>query len=227
VRPRRFVVSLLALLSACGLVVEPASGTSCAFVIEWNGVVYGAADLDRSVAFGASLGEATVPACEDTAEAGCEREGGEKIDIFRLRGIDPHVAFGAPSPFGRDAFLAPGFFPELPDHPLHDAVYGSPRRPDERAGWRCGEPILNLRGSVMHTPGSGLVFGVRFEGEVVRTEAGRTVVFVDARTSITGFDEYGLPRITEGDRVRATVRECTASGGRYKVVADAITNASR
>jgi hypothetical protein len=40
-----------------------------------------------------------------------------------------------------------------------------------------------------------------------------------------GFDEFGLPRITEGDRIRATVRECTGSGQRYKVVAGAISNA--
>jgi hypothetical protein len=69
------------------------------------------------------------------------------------------------------------------------------------------------------------VFGVRFEGDVVRRDVGRTSVFVDARTTIAGFEEFGLPRIQAGDRIRATVRECTASGGRYKVVADAIAPA--
>lgn len=42
---------------------------------------------------------------------------------------------------------------------------------------------------------------------------------------MTGFDAFGLPRIVEGDRIQATVRECSASGGRYKVVAEAISNA--
>jgi hypothetical protein len=58
----------------------------------------------------------------------------------------------------------------------------------------------------------------------VRRQYGHTALFVDARTTISGFDEFELPRIVEGDRIRATVRECTASGGRYKVVADAIAN---
>ena len=44
-------------------------------------------------------------------------------------------------------------------------------------------------------------------------------------TTITGFDEHGLPRIKEGDDLVATIRERTASGGRYKVVADSISRA--
>lgn len=46
-----------------------------------------------------------------------------------------------------------------------------------------------------------------------------------ARTAIEGFDQFGLPRLLEGDRIQATVRECSASGGRYKVVPDLISQA--
>jgi hypothetical protein len=35
----------------------------------------------------------------------------------------------------------------------------------------------------------------------------------------------GLPRLLEGDRIQATVPECSASGGRYKVVPDSISQA--
>jgi hypothetical protein len=108
---------------------------------------------------------------------------------------------------------------------LHEAAFGSPRRPNERAGWRCGALLPGLVGVVTTTPGWGSIFRVRFEDERVRRDEGETSVFVDARTEITGFDEDGLPRIVAGDRIRATVRECTASGGRYKVVADSIMNA--
>ena len=73
------------------------------------------------------------------------------------------------------------------------------------------------------TPGWGWVFQVRFEDERIQRQDGRTALVVDAQTRITGFDQNGLPHIEEEDRLRATVRECTASGDRYQVVADSIT----
>jgi hypothetical protein len=221
--PPRFVLCVTALLAGCGLIIGPATA-SCAYGIVWNGVPYDAGDFERPVAFGPSLGEATVPPCEDQGSAGCRHGKDEAVTtVYRLRGIDPHVAVGGPSSQGREVFLAAGFFPQLPDHPLHELAYGSTRRPNERAGWRCGPAILDLVGTVTQTPGWGRVFGVRFEGGHVRRQFGRTAVFVDARTSVTGFDAFGLPHVTEDDRLRATVRECSASGQRYKVVADSIS----
>jgi Family of unknown function (DUF6281) len=224
--PRRFVIVLAGLLSACGLVVGPASG-SCAFLIEWNGVLYDEPNIAQAPRFGPALGAGTMPACDDTGSSGCSRLHGEdeqSIAIYRLPDIDPHVAFGAVAPWGdRQPFLAPGFFPQLPGHPLHDAIYGSPKRPTERAGaWHCGEPITNLAATVTNTSGLGNGFGARFEADLVRRDSGFTFVWVDARKTVTGLDEYGLPHVAVGDRIRATVRECTASGERYKVAADSI-----
>lgn len=224
--PHRFVIVLAGLLSACGLIVGPASG-SCAFVIEWNGVHYGELNIDQAPRFGPSLGEGAVPACDDTGSSGCSRLHGEddqSIAIYRLRGVDPHVAFGALTPWGdRQPFLAPGVFPELPSHPLHEAIYWSPRRPSERrGGWHCGEPIPDLTGRVTVSPAGGGFLGVRFEGDRVRRDVGFTDVQIVAQTKVTGFDEYGLPHIVEGDALHATAHECTASGRRYKVVADSI-----
>jgi Family of unknown function (DUF6281) len=225
--PRRFVIALAALLTACGFVVGPASG-SCAFVIEWDGVVYDSPNIDQSPRFGPSLGEGTVPACDDTETGGgCDRLHGEddqSIAIYRLPGVDPHVAFGAVTPWGdREPFLAAGFFPQLPGHPLHEAIFGSPNRPSERSGpWHCGDPITNLVGTVTSTSGVGRGFGARFEGNRVRRQYDYTAVAVDAKTTVTGFDEFGIPHIAEGDTLHATVRECTASGERYQVVADSI-----
>jgi hypothetical protein len=223
VAPLRFVACLVAVLAASGVLIGPVSANSCSVAIEWNGVRYEAGNLNRHVAFGPSVGEASVPTCDEAA--GCRAKGSEKVQAFRLQGVNPHVVLGATTALGRDVFFAPGFFPQLPDHPLHEAVYGSASRPNELAGWRCGKAIPDLLGTVVGSPGWGAVFGVRFEGGRVRRQYDLTAVFVDARTTITGFNEFGLPRIMEGVSIRATVRECTASGGRYKVVPDEISNA--
>lgn len=170
-----------------------------------------------------------MPACSDEG-AGCASDEGNRVSVgrvslFRLPGVDPHVAVGARGPLGREVYLAAGYFPQLPDHPFHKAAYGSARRPNEQTGWRCGTSIRDLVGTVVNeTPGWGWVFQVRFESNRVRRQYGRTALSVDAHTTITGFDEFGLPRIEEEDHLRATVRECTASGDRYKVVADSISN---
>ena len=97
------------------------------------------------------------------------------------------------------------------------------KQPNERAGaWRCEEPIPDLTGQLV---GYGNRTRERFEVDVVGRDAGSTPLFVDARTVIEGFDQFGLPRLLEGDRIQATVRECSASGGRYKVVPDLISPA--
>lgn len=223
----RFAVGITSVLAVSGLLVSVASA-SCARLLFWDGVRYDGTgrNFAKQVRFGGQVGEALNPPCNDTggsSEPGCEGEVGEAVPVFRLAGIDPEVAVGARH-YEREVYLAAGYFTELPDHPLHIAIFKSPWLPNERAGWRCGPPILDLPGAVVNqTPGAGWVFQVRFEGDRVRREVGRTALFVDARTRIDGFDRNGLPYIEEGDRLRATVRECTASGGRYKVVADTIS----
>jgi hypothetical protein len=221
-RPFRFALCIAAMLSACGLTVGPALA-SCVFLIEWNGVLYDPWSNEPPVSLGKSVGQARVPSCNDTGQAGCEREQDGSIEVFRVAGVDPHVALAAHGSAGQDLFLADGFFPQLPDHPLHTLIYGSSQRPNERArAWQCGEKIRQLTGEVV---GSGTRPRVRFEGDFVRRDAGSTPLFVDVQTTIEGFDEFGLPRLLEGDMIQATVRECTASGGRYKVVPDSISPA--
>jgi Family of unknown function (DUF6281) len=103
----RSALGLVALLGSCGLLVGPAGATSCPLLLEWNGVRYDAGNFDRQVAFGASVGEATVPPFGEGA--GCSRGDGEKVRVFRLPGVDPHVAVGAAGPLGREVYLAAGF----------------------------------------------------------------------------------------------------------------------
>lgn len=106
------------------------------------------------------LGEG-VARCVDTetSGAGCggggRDDGAEALEVFRLPGVDRAVAVGARRPFGSTAYLAPGYLVAVPSHPLHDKVYGSARKPNERAGWDC-DPIA-LVGTVVHAPrGTGV-----------------------------------------------------------------------
>jgi hypothetical protein len=174
------------------------------------------------VPFGEGLDAGAIPSCSDEGGVGCRGAKAARVEVFRLHGIDPAISIGVLEGGARVYYVAPGYFPELSDHPLHDAIFeGRSDRPDERAGWRCGSP-LDLSGTAVRTPGWGTIFAVRFAGDQVRRQYGYTAVFVDARSRIAGFDRKGIPYIEAGDKLRASVRECTASGERYKVVADLI-----
>ena len=219
-KPFRFTLWIAVMLSACGLIVAPAFA-SCAFVIEWNGVRYDPWSNEGPVAFGNSVGQATLPFCDDTP-GGCEHGHDESIEVFRVAGVDPHVALAAHAGAGQNLFLADGFFPQLPDHPLHAFIYESSQRPKERArAWQC-EEIRGLTGEVV---GSGPWPRVRFEGDLVERDIGSTPLSVDSQTKIEGFDEFGLPRLLKGDKIQATVLECRTAGGRYTVVPDSISPA--
>jgi hypothetical protein len=194
-----------------------------------EGLLYVGAANDFPVADESTLlGEGMVPVCRDTevVGTGCtadvkEESGGESVDVFRLPGVHPEIAVVALMP-GPVAYIGPGYMTQLPDHPLHDEMYGSARRPNERSGWNCGEPI-GLTGTVVSVPayGSGGL-EVRVDGNPLRRQDGRTGLFTDALTRVTGFDRNGIPYIRKGDRLRASVRECTTAEGTYKVVPDSI-----
>jgi hypothetical protein len=231
----RFAGGIAGVLAVSGLLVSVASATSCAPGLFRDGVLYlgGWRVNERQMPFGEQVGEALNPPCNDTGgmgRPGCAGDVvaerlGKAVPVFRLPGIDPEVAVGARH-YGHDVYIATGYFAELPDHPLHMAIYGSPGLPNERrgGGWECGPPIPDLPGAVVsHTPGGGLLFQVRFDDDQALRHGGRTALYLDAQTRITGFDRNGLPHIMKGDRLRATVLECTASGGRWKVVADSIS----
>ncbi len=219
---RKAVSPFLAVVAVALTIISPAVTESCGDVIEWKGLVYsGARTTEHPVSFGAELGKGVNP-CSDEGGAGCSRHKGPQVQVFRLRGVDTSVAVGVLEGDTRVYYLGTGYFPGLPDHPLHNAIFeGRSDRPDERAGWDCRSPI-DLSGTVDRTPGWGAVFAVRFVGDRVRRQYGYTAVFVDARTQIEGFRRNGIPYIEAGDKLRASVRECTASGQRYKVVADRI-----
>ena len=99
-------------------------------------------DLAERVRLGDPVGEALIPACDDEGSGpGCGGDEGTLVPVFRLSGIDPQVAVGARAD-GREVYLAAGYFPDLPDHPFHMAIYKSPQRPNERPDGDAGHRFL-------------------------------------------------------------------------------------
>ena len=211
-----FVRVLAAVVALLPLVAGGASATSCAPAVEWNGVTYEQIG-DVSVGVGAKLGEGVRPPCE--RERGCSAPDAETATVMRVRGVDPDVAVTLaqdPTPYA-----APGYFVELPTHPLHSALFGGPRRPIAKAGWWC-RPPFELRAEVSAVPPA--VFRVDGEESEVNVryrdgDEGVAIV-VDAETRIEGLAKSGLPYVERGDWVSIVSRECLASGGRAQLVAE-------
>lgn len=65
------------------------------------------------------------------------------MSAFEIADVPPDAAVLAPDYHG--LFLANGTFPELRDHPLHEALYGSPDRPSYRTA--CGT-VFRLEATV-------------------------------------------------------------------------------
>ena len=214
-----FVRVLGAAVALLPLVAGGASATSCGSAVEWNGVTYEQIG-DVSVGLGAKLGEGVRPPCE--RGRGCSAPDAETATVMRVRGVDPDVAVSLaqdPSPYA-----APGYFVELPSHPLHSALFGGPRRPNAKAGWRC-RPPFELRGEVSAVPPA--VFRVDGEESEVNVRRYRdgdegVAIVVDAETRIEGLARSGLPYVERGDRVSIVARECLASGARVQLVAERI-----
>ena len=70
--------------------------------------------------------KARDPGCGQTTPA-------SDVVVYTLRGVEPEVALVN----GSSLFLSPAYFTQVRTHPLHDAVYGSARKPDESRGKPC------------------------------------------------------------------------------------------
>jgi hypothetical protein len=194
------MAAVMGALVLTGILATPALGDSCGEAVEWegaqyvaHGTPYGAPDR------GARLGEGE----DHCALGGRCAPPPETMAVFELEGIDPAVAVGA----REGVYLGPGTFPALPDHPLHEAIFGSPAKPSYREG--CGEPFrfsgevtlasFNLRVDVTEPVPEQLERLV---------DEGQTWVELDAETRVEGFDRNGVATIDVGDEVVVTGRLC-------------------
>jgi len=182
-----------------GVLATAALGDSCEEALEWSGTRYVAVTPAGTIpARGARLGEGELPDC--TAGGRCAPPG-ETVAVFRLAGIDPAIAVTTRD----DLYLAPGTFPALPDHPLHDALFGSPASPSYRE--HCREPF-RFSGEATQ---AGFILRVDPDEpapDELASDDGQVWVELDARSVVEGFDRNGIVTVDAGARVDVTARLC-------------------
>jgi hypothetical protein len=185
------LAAALAIAVACSAAAAGCADSGDTFVDcssrqTWNGAEYTDDGLVRGLPpTGAALRPAAV-------RQTCERE---TLTAHRIAGVDPALAVRAGDDAGAALWLAVGFYPQLPIHPLHRALYGAGDRPF-RAGdfGRC-----TFRGTIS---------AVARDLEV-RRDATTARVIIDAGTTITGAPTVaGQPRMSTGANVTIQGRRC-------------------
>lgn len=190
-------------------------------MVDFDGAEYLAATVKQTLPLGRRLGRAVVEPCADLVDSPPTPAAPSDGVVVAIAGIPSSVAVGAA---GRPhtAYLADGYLPELPSHPLYE---GS-ARVFTRGCRVTGR--FSLVGRVrLHS--SGLVVEVdRSSGSLqVRPRVTLIQLPVDARTRIEGFERNGLPYVAAGDRLRASGVTCQFPGaGSPAVVARTIAPAT-
>lgn len=201
------------IVGGCGGETGDTSGLGiegdCVANLIWNDVQYSSAGSpEERLALGGRLGKGHIPRCSGAP--------GPELSVLRIRGVDPAVAVvvegeGDP-PY---AWLAPGYVPESPEHPLHDPIYGSPSEPNAEAGFRC-EPPRQIRARALNTPAFDAAF-LQVAAEDGQWEpflrAGDVdgIVSLDANTAVSGHERDGIPFIQAGDEFSLVLRECVGT----------------
>ena len=181
---RAALAALCLALAGCGAEEDLGESGACADGLLLNGeLYYGTPIAGPDPKAGGPVEGGVQPGCND----GGPHEPDAEIGVREVSGVPPEVAvyrqWGTST-----TYLNAGYPTELPDHPLHDRIYGSPDRPRRRErGERC-----RIDGEVRETWGHPIV---TFKGRSV-------IVGIDARTRVTGFDRDGLPYFERGDRLR-------------------------
>jgi hypothetical protein len=215
----RAAVAVTGTLALTGVLASVAFGDSCPVAVRWKDVVYeGHVARYAAPTRGASLGEGKIPHCGTGGRCAPPEE---EVGVFSLTGVPVDVAIAAP---GLEAepliFLAPGTFPALPDHPLHEAIFGSPARPIYRQ--RCGEPF-RLVGEVTQATFSLRIRAPEEVPEELETVEDQFWLELDAQTRVEGFDRNGVATIVEGQRIAVSARMCEGHGEPVGPLADVIS----
>ena len=184
--------AIVAALVASGILATVARSESCAVTISLNDVVYASEEFRLALELGDALGEAEIPHCGTGGRCAPPED---TVPAFEIAGVPPEAAVLAPDYYG--LFVANGTFPQLRDHPLHEALYGSPDLPSYGTG--CGT-VFRLEATVEQV--SPLRVDVK-SADVDVDESGEGAwLEVDAGTRIEGFDRDGIRNARGGRRDR-------------------------
>lgn len=209
---RRIVTAAcLVLCASCssGPPHEGASaGGSCTARITWHGAVYYGERFPSRLPATLALGIGGRPTCKDSN--GGEAGASTAVEVRRLAGVDPRVAVAVRGE-REHAYLAAGYFLELPSHPLHGAIEWSRRSSNELIG--CARsPEMRIEGTIRYGPSPLLEVSGR--DRVARRYVGsEALLFVDARTRVERLSRNGLPYVAQGTEVAVDAVGCLARDG--------------
>jgi Family of unknown function (DUF6281) len=185
------------------------SGGVCAARITWDGTVYYGQTFPSRLHATLTLGTGGRPTCRDSH--GGEAGASSTVEVRRLSGVDPRVAVavrGEPDA----AYLAAGYFIELPGHPLHAALEWTPRSLNELIG--CAKsPPMRVEGTIRYGPAPGLDVSER-DDVASRYVASEALLFVDAHTRVEGLSRNGLPYVAPGADVTIDAIGCLTREGK-------------
>ena len=182
------------------------AAASCVAAIEWHGTMYvGTAVLRSPPKLGGSLGDGTVPPCDDTG--GGDGTGSRSVALAAVDGVPPDQVVaksGDPS----TVYVAPGWLSQIRHTPLHDLLYGADADiPYERTECQPGHTTTaNVRARVRAGGGGGITVTVLEPTSLPR----ENWIFPDARTAVTGGGT--TPRVDPGDLIQAKVLVCRHAG---------------
>ena len=194
----------MVVLAASGILATVARGDDCAVTIRWNDIVYTNAQARfATLEPGGELSDATIPDC--TAGGRCAPPE-ETMPAFEISGVPPEAAVLVPEYYD-GLFVAAGTFPQLPDHPLHEALFGRPNQPDYRT--EC-EPEFGIEGTVDQV--DPLRIDVRRSEVELDEEEDGAWLAVDSGTRIEGFDREGIATLEPGDEIVVRAQLCVGHG---------------
>ena len=178
------------------------TAAACAAAVEWQGTTYFGGRANQPLALGDKLGKGTLPPCDDTPGSGTPPDPPGSVTVVSIDGVPSREAIAT---LGERTiyYIAPGYFPQLPNTALHDMVFG-PRAgvPDERRDDCKDAEQAEVRAKVRSAFFGNLYVTLLDSLDLPR----ENTIFPEARTVIEGGGAE--PHVSPGDVIRAQVLVC-------------------